>query len=110
MSQAVRIGHQIHVAGQVAFDAHGEIVGPDPPVPVTFNFDQGIAAEETFPMEELEELTHQVLHEDGARALEYISFGYDEGTGVLEYLPSYIELVLGYTGLREQVAAWLAKR
>lgn len=83
---------------------------PDPPVPVTFNFDQGIAAEETFPMEEFSKLSQEVLDEEGARALEYISFGYDEASSTLEYLPSYIELVLGHTGLREQVAAWLGKR
>jgi 2-iminobutanoate/2-iminopropanoate deaminase len=31
MSQAVRIGNQVHVSGQVAFDALGELVGPDDP-------------------------------------------------------------------------------
>jgi enamine deaminase RidA (YjgF/YER057c/UK114 family) len=31
MSQAVRIGNQIHVSGQVAFDASGAIIGPDDP-------------------------------------------------------------------------------
>jgi 2-aminoadipate transaminase len=83
---------------------------PDPPVAVTFNFDQGIAAEETFPLEEFDDLARQVIAEDGGRALEYISFGYDERTRTIEYLPSYIELVLGYTGLRQQVAGWLARR
>jgi enamine deaminase RidA (YjgF/YER057c/UK114 family) len=31
MSQAVRVGDQVHVSGQVAFDEHGEIVGPGDP-------------------------------------------------------------------------------
>src|SRR5689334_3809354 len=75
---------------------------PDPSVPVTFNFDQGIAAEDTFPLEELKQLAVEVLDEDKARALEYISFGYDSVSDTIEYLPSYIELVLGHAGLREQ--------
>jgi enamine deaminase RidA (YjgF/YER057c/UK114 family) len=31
MSQAVRIGNLLHVSGQVAFDEHGALVGPDDP-------------------------------------------------------------------------------
>jgi enamine deaminase RidA (YjgF/YER057c/UK114 family) len=31
MSQAVRIGNQIHVSGQVAFDEEGKLVGPGDP-------------------------------------------------------------------------------
>jgi 2-aminoadipate transaminase len=82
---------------------------PDPPAPVTFNFDQGIAAEETFPVGELKELMGRVLDSDGERALEYISFEYDHGSDQIVYIASYIELVLGYTGLREQVARWIAR-
>ncbi len=81
---------------------------PDPPAQVTFNFDQGIAAEETFPIEEFKELIGEVLDRDQGRALEYISFGYEEETDQIVYLPSYIELVLGHTGLREEVARWLS--
>ncbi|HEX7095256.1 MAG TPA: PLP-dependent aminotransferase family protein [Acidimicrobiales bacterium] len=83
---------------------------PDPPAPVTFNFDQGIAAEETFPIDELKALACEVLDRDSGRALEYISFDYDAETDNYVYIPSYIELVLGYTGLREQVAKWIGSR
>jgi enamine deaminase RidA (YjgF/YER057c/UK114 family) len=31
MSQAVRVGDQIHISGQVAFDARGELIGPGDP-------------------------------------------------------------------------------
>lgn len=82
---------------------------PDPPAQVTFNFDQGIAAEETFPLEDFDRLMSKVLKRDEGRALEYISFDYDAETDQIIYLPSYIELMLGYTGLREEVAAWLSK-
>ena len=34
---------------------------PDPPSPVTFNLDQGIPAEETFPVEDLKRLAGQIL-------------------------------------------------
>jgi 2-aminoadipate transaminase len=83
---------------------------PDPPVPITFNFDQGIASEDTFPIDDLRRLLGEVLDRDQGRALEYISFGYDKGSDSILYLPSYIELVLGYTGLRTQLAAWLGSR
>lgn len=83
---------------------------PDPPAPVTFNLDQGIPAEETFPMEDLERLSAEVLKKDGPRALEYISFGYDEDEDQILYLATYIELVLGYTGLREELAKWMSGR
>lgn len=80
---------------------------PDPPAQVTFNFDQGIAAEETFPLEDLKRLMTEVLERDQGRALEYISFDYDEESDQIVYLPSYIELMLGYTGLRKEVASWI---
>ena len=69
---------------------------PDPPSPVTFNLDQGIPAEETFPVEDLKRLAGQILDTDGPRALEYISFGYEDDEERLLYLATYIELVLGY--------------
>jgi len=72
---------------------------PDPDVPVSFNFDQGLAAPETFPQAELLRLAQKILSRDGAEALEY----FDAATG-------YEELVFGYKGLREQLAArYLAK-
>lgn len=83
---------------------------PDPAVPVSFNLDQGIAAEETFPLEDLKRLASQILDRDGGRALEYISFGWDDENDKILYLASYIELVLGYTGLRAEVAKWIAGR
>lgn len=82
---------------------------PDAPAQVTFNFDQGIASEETFPIEDFKRLMGEVLDRDQGRALEYISFGYEEESDQIVYLPSYIELVLGYTGLREEVAKWLSQ-
>jgi 2-aminoadipate transaminase len=83
---------------------------PDPPAPVTFNLDQGIPAEETFPMRDLKRLAVEVLEKDGPRALEYISFDYDEGEDQIIYLATYIELVLGYTGLRDELAKWMSAR
>ena len=67
---------------------------PDPEVPVSFNFDQGLAAPETFPQQQLLRLAQKILERDGAEALEY----FDAATG-------YEELVFGYKGLRMQLAA-----
>lgn len=83
---------------------------PDPPVPVTFNFDQNVPDEDTFPIDDLLAVHEEVLKRDGGRALEYISFGRDEKTDRILYLSTYIELVLGNTGLREEVAKWLMRR
>lgn len=66
---------------------------PQPDVPIAFNFDQGLAAPETFPRERLLELANFILQRDGAQALEY----FDAATG-------YEELVFGYKGLRAQLA------
>ncbi len=83
---------------------------PDPPVPVTFNFDQGVPAEETFPIADLEALHDEILERDQGRALEYISFGFDTDSDRILYLSTYVELVLGNTELRRQVADWLVAR
>ena len=83
---------------------------PDPSVPVTFNFDQGVPAEETFPIADLQALHAEVLDRDQGRALEYISFGYDKQSDRLLYLSTYVELVLGNTELRQEVARWLEHR
>lgn len=83
---------------------------PDPPAPVTFNFDQGLAAEETFPLDEFRSLATEILDRDGPRALEYISFDFDADRSRLVYLPTYIELVLGNTKLREQLAGWVGTK
>ena len=82
---------------------------PDPTVPVTFNFDQGLAAEETFPLDDFKALATEVLDRDGARALEYISFDYDADDDRLFYSPTYVELVLGNTELRREIAAWVGR-
>jgi 2-aminoadipate transaminase len=83
---------------------------PDPKVPVTFNFDQGVPAEETFPLEELRRLHEDVLRRDKGRALEYISMGFDEEHQRILYLSTYVELVLGNTTLRAELAKWLNGR
>src|SRR5579875_3457026 len=83
---------------------------PDPPVPVTFNFDQGVPAEETFPIDDLLAIHEEVLRRDRGRALEYISLGWDDRAERILYLSTYVELVLGNTACREQVAAWVARR
>jgi 2-aminoadipate transaminase len=69
-----------------------------PPVPVTYNFDQGLAAAETFPLRELAELARKVLERDGTKALEYGDVSRD-----------YTELVLGYQRLRELIAERIAR-
>lgn len=68
------------------------------PVPVTYNFDQGLAAAETFPLKELAELAAKVLERDGSRALEYGDVSRD-----------YTELVYGYLRLRELLAERIAR-
>lgn len=80
---------------------------PDPASPVTFNFDQGVPAEETFPLEDIARLHQAVLDRDGGRSMEYISMGFDEENNKVLYLSTYIELVLGNTTLREELASWL---
>lgn len=72
---------------------------PDPEVPAVFNFDQGLAAPETFPREDLTRLAKLVLQRDGAEVLDY----FDPDTG-------YEELVFGYKGLREQIARRIAEK
>ena len=68
------------------------------PVPVTYNFDQGLAAAETFPLDELAELARKVLERDGSKALEYGDVSRD-----------YTELVYGYLRLRELLAERIAR-
>lgn len=66
---------------------------PSPEVPAVFNFDQGLAAPESFPKDDLLRLARQVLERDGPEVLDY----FDPDTG-------YEELVFGYKGLRTQIA------
>ncbi len=66
---------------------------PNPEVPAVFNFDQGLAAPESFPRDDLIRLSKLVLERDGPVVLDY----FDPGTG-------YEELVYGYRALRERLA------
>ena len=70
---------------------------PDPETPVVFNFDQGLAAPESFPTADLVRLARLVLDRDGPKVLDY----FDPATG-------YEELVLGYKGLRRRLAQRIA--
>lgn len=71
---------------------------PDPEVPAVFNFDQGLAAPETFPTADLTRLAERVLAERGPSVLDY----FDPATG-------YEELVYGYRGLRRELCARIAR-
>lgn len=66
---------------------------PEPEVPISFNFDQGLAAPESFPHEDMLRLTQKVFERDGAGVLDY----FDPDSG-------YEELVFGYRGLRAELA------
>jgi len=44
---------------------------PDPEVPAIFDFDQGLAAPETFPREDLMRISRLVLERDGPEVLDY---------------------------------------
>jgi 2-aminoadipate transaminase len=66
---------------------------PNPDIPAVFNFDQGLAAPESFPKEDLVRLTKLVLDRDGPEVLDY----FDPKTG-------YEELVFGYRQLRARLA------
>jgi 2-aminoadipate transaminase len=81
---------------------------PTPPVPVTYNFDQGLPGEETFPLGDLKRLAVEILERDEGRALEYISFDYEDAS-TLSYLSSYPEMAMGFTGLRQELAAWVGR-
>jgi 2-aminoadipate transaminase len=81
---------------------------PEPNTPISFNFDQGLADEATFPLNELARLHVEVLERDGGRALEYLSFGLNAETGAIDYAGmSYMEIVLGNRALRAELAKWL---
>jgi 2-aminoadipate transaminase len=71
---------------------------PEPKVPVRYNFDQGVPAPELYPLDDLSGYVEKALKEFGSEACEY--FG-DVG---------YSEMVYGYDGLRETLAARITKR
>lgn len=66
---------------------------PGPEVPIVFNFDQGLAAPETFPVQDLMALSQGMFERDGSAALDY----FDPEVG-------YEELVFGSRRLREALA------
>jgi 2-aminoadipate transaminase len=77
--------------------AFGHGPGIQPTVPIRYNFGQGVPAPEAYPIADLQRYAAEVL-EQGADVLDYASTG------------STDELVLGYTGLRQQLASWIKLR
>jgi 2-aminoadipate transaminase len=71
---------------------------PNPDIPAVFNFDQGLAAPESFPTEDLIRLSKLVLERDGPEVLDY----FDPATG-------YEELVYGYRALRRRLSDRIAR-
>lgn len=65
---------------------------------VTYNFDQGLAAAETFPLADFVSIAKRIVARDGPTVLEY-----KDRAGPPD------ELVYGYLGLREQIAARIRK-
>ncbi len=68
-----------------------------PDVPIDYNFDMGLAGEETFPVDDLSRIGSEVINRDGSDAFEYGTTDYDE-------------LVYGYPELRDQIAARITAR
>ena len=65
--------------------------------PIAYNFDSGLAAEETFPIDDFARIGAEVIAHDGAEAFEYGNSDYNE-------------LVYGYPELRDQIAARIQAR
>jgi 2-aminoadipate transaminase len=72
-----------------------------PPDGITFNFDQGVADESTFPLADLQRLGARVGEEIGPEALHYIDF-----TGPMS---GYQDMSYGHLGLREALAAQILR-
>ena len=72
---------------------------PLPKSEVFYNFDMGLAAEETFPLEDFKRLSKEVVARDGGGA-----FQYGDTSG------GYADMVYGYTALRERIAGRIAQR
>ena len=72
---------------------------PLPTAPIFYNFDMGLAAEETFPLEDFQRLSREVVARDGGGALQY---GDTSG--------GYAEMVYGYGPLRRRIAERIAQR
>lgn len=71
----------------------------DPTSPVVYNFDQGMPAPETFPLEDLEVYSKKVAEQEGIAACSYYGTPNDRA-----------EMQYGYRGLREQIARWMTDR
>src|SRR5947209_1630217 len=67
--------------------------------PIHFRFDGGLAAPESFPLDDLLVCAQRVLDRDGARALEYYDYNAHMG-----YREGYQEQTLGYGTLRDALA------
>ena len=70
---------------------------PDSGRAIRFNFDQGVPAPESYPVDELAEYAAQAIRRGGVAACEYAAGGMDE-------------MGKGYIGLREAVAQRVARR
>jgi 2-aminoadipate transaminase len=67
-----------------------------------YDFNQGVPAPETFPLDEMKRLAAQVIDEDGT-----VAFEYRDPTAEFS---GFKEMTLGPTGLRDQVAARISRR
>ncbi len=70
---------------------------PDAGTAIRFNFDQGVPAPESYPVEELAEYAARAIRDGGVAACEYAAGGMEE-------------MGKGYIGLREVVAERVASR
>lgn len=69
---------------------------PRPPTKITYSFDQGVPAPETYPVEELAEYARRAILDGGAPAC--------------DYLTAPDEMTRGYLGLRKVLAERIAAR
>ena len=85
-----------HALTQLLADRAGTgepFIFPGPEVPIVFNFDQGLAAPETFPTDTMIKLSQALFERDGSDVLDY----FDPDVG-------YEELVFGSRRLRDSLA------
>ncbi len=70
-----------------------------PDTPVIYNFDQGLAAQETFPLEDIKRIHEEVVSRDGGGLFQYgdMAGGYDE-------------MLYGYGPLRSRIADRIKQR
>jgi 2-aminoadipate transaminase len=73
--------------------------GAVPPEDMKFNFGQGLAAPETFPLSSLRSCSDAVFDVAGVDALEYFDPSANES-----------DMLLGFRGLRESIADWILTR